>query len=62
MIDLNRDYPIDNNQNCYRGTSTRIIDKLFRKYKIDLTINLHNGGDEIAWNWGTRMHAKYSRT
>jgi predicted deacylase len=25
-ISLNRDYPIDKNTDCYRGSSTRIID------------------------------------
>lgn len=44
-LDLNRDYPIDKNMKCYEGSSTRIIDHLFRSYKIDLTVNLHNGGD-----------------
>ena len=43
-IDANRDYPIDNNKKCYRVSSTRIIDQIFRKYQIDLTVNLHNGG------------------
>lgn len=38
------------------------MDKLFRKYKIDLTINLHNGGDEISWNWGTKYNEKFPRT
>ena len=42
-LDLNRDYPIDGNRNCYLGSSTRIIDHIFRTYNIDLTINLHNG-------------------
>lgn len=44
-LDLNRDFPIDNNIECYRGTSTYILDHLFRQYKIDLTLNLHNGAD-----------------
>lgn len=61
-LDVNRDFPIDGNSKCYEGTSTRIIDKIFRKYKIDLTINLHNGADEIGWNWGTNYHAKRPQT
>lgn len=44
LIDANRDYPIDNNNLCYQASSTRIIDQIFRKYQIDLTVNLHNGG------------------
>lgn len=61
-VDLNRDYPIDCNTKCYQGSATRILDKIFRKYRIDLTINLHNGGDEISWNWGTIVHKNFPRT
>ena len=35
---------------------------MFRSYDIDLTLNLHNGGDEIGWNWGTFSRAKESHT
>ena len=61
-LDPNRDYPIDNNTECYEASATRIIDHLFRKYQIDLTLNLHNGGDEIGWNWGTVTYRKFSHT
>jgi hypothetical protein len=61
-LDPNRDYPIDHNIDCYRVSATRIIDYIFRKYAIDLTVNLHNGGDNIAWNWGTKQHIQFSHT
>ena len=59
-LDLNRDYPIDGNRNCYEGSATRIIDYIFRTYNIDLTINLHNGASEIGWNWGTNSRKSNS--
>ena len=61
-LDLNRDYPIDLNTKCYRGSATRILDKIFREYKIDITVNLHNGGDQISWNWGTKYNQKFPKT
>lgn len=61
-IDPNRDYPIDGNTNCYQTTATHILDMLFRKYRIDLTIILHNGGSQIAFNWGTFLHQANSHT
>jgi hypothetical protein len=61
-IDINRDYPIDNNTKCYESSATRIIDHIFRTYDIDLTVAFHNGGNEISWNWGTNTHKKDSHT
>jgi predicted deacylase len=61
-IDPNRDYPIDGNTHCYQTTATHIIDMLFRKYNIDLTIVLHNGGSQISFNWGTFANKDNSHT
>lgn len=61
-LDLNRDYPIDNNTNCYLGSATHIIDSIYRNYSIDLTVNLHNGADELGWNWGTFTHRSNPKT
>lgn len=36
--------------------TSRIVDKIFRKWKIDLTVSLHQGGEELGWNWGTKLH------
>ena len=52
-VDPNRDFPIDGNTNCYKAYSTKVLDFIFRKYQIDLTFILHNGGNEIGFNWGT---------
>ena len=61
-LDPNRDYPIDHNTACYQTSATRIMDALFRDFPIDLTLNLHNGADEIGWNWGTFAHRTRSHT
>jgi predicted deacylase len=63
-IDVNRDFPIDGNKQCYCTTATHILDMLFRKYRFDLTVALHNGGSgaEISYNWGTITHASNSHT
>jgi predicted deacylase len=63
-VDPNRDYPVDGNSVCYRTTATRIIDMLFRKYRIDLTVALHNGGSssEVGFSWGTNTHNANSHT
>lgn len=52
-LDPNRDFPIEQYTKCYQTTSSLIIDHIYRKYHIDLTLALHNGKSEIAWNWGT---------
>lgn len=63
-LDVNRDFPVDGNTLCYRTTATHILDMLFRKYRFDLTVALHNGGQgaEISYNWGTLTHAANSHT
>ena len=61
-VDPNRDYPIDGNNQCYQTTATRIVDMLFRKYKFDLAVTLHNGGQQIGFNWGTKRKAADSHT
>lgn len=35
---------------------------LYRKYPIDLTIAVHNGGVQIGYNWGTYYHLKNDHT
>jgi hypothetical protein len=53
MIDPNRDFPYDTDYDiCMKGAASRIMDMVYRKWKIDLTITVHQGGDEIAWAWG----------
>lgn len=61
-IDPNRDFPIDGNTLCYQTSATNILDMLFRKYRFDLTVILHNGGTQIGFNWGTTKHAANSHT
>lgn len=46
MIDPNRDFPYDTDPNtCMRGAASRIMDRIYRHWKIDLTITIHQGGD-----------------
>lgn len=61
-VDPNRDFPIEQYTRCYQASSSVIIDHIFRKYHIDLTLALHNGQSEIAWNWGTLRERSESRT
>lgn len=42
-LDPNRDFPIEQYTFCYQTTSSLIIDHIYRKYHIDLTLALHNG-------------------
>lgn len=52
-IDPNRDFPFDSDSDsCMRGVASRLMDYVYRKWKIDMSITIHQGGDEIAWNWG----------
>lgn len=39
-IDIKKDFPFYDNEDCFRSTFSIIMDNIFRKYKIDLTINL----------------------
>lgn len=39
-----------------KSATTRIIDLVYRRFKIDLTVTIHQGGEELAYNWGTRLH------
>ena len=38
--------------------TSRLLDKVYRRWKIDLTVTIHQGGDELAWSWGTRVHLR----
>lgn len=51
--DPNRDFPIDGNNDCYTTNAALVLDHLFRTYSFDLTIVLHDGSNEIGFNWGT---------
>ncbi len=42
-VDVNRDFPVDKNKQCYQSNAAHILDFLFRQYKFDLTISLHEG-------------------
>jgi predicted deacylase len=42
-VDPNRDFPIEQYNKCYQSSSSLIIDRIYRKYHIDLTLTLHNG-------------------
>jgi predicted deacylase len=53
-IDPNRDFPFESNEKtCMLGVTSRIIDYIYRRWKIDLTLTIHQGGEEIGWNWGS---------
>lgn len=62
QIDTNRDFPVDNNKVCYQSNAAHILDYLFRKYKFDLTLILHDGRSEIGFNWGTNSQKQNSHT
>lgn len=62
MLDTNRDFPVDNNRECYQTNAALILDFLFRQYKFDLTIILHDGSTEIGFNWGTFAQLDNSHT
>lgn len=61
-LDPNRDFPIEQYSQCYQTSSSLIIDHIYRKYPIHLTLALHNGGSEIGWNWGTVSERLNSKT
>ena len=60
--DPNRDFPVDDNYDCYNTNAALILDHLFRTYSFDLTIILHDGSSDIGFNWGTYTHQRNSRT
>ena len=60
--DPNRDFPVDKNTDCYTTNAALVIDYLFRTYSFDLTLMLHQGGNEIGFNWGTETHVSNSHT
>ena len=60
--DPNRDFPIDSNVDCYTTNAALILDHLFRKFSFDLTIVLHDGGEQIGFNWGTMKEKEQSHT
>jgi len=60
--DPNRDFPVDMNTECYNTNAALVIDHLFRTYAFDLTLMLHQGGNEIGFNWGTFTHQSNSHT
>ena len=54
-IDANRDFPFDTqSDSCLRGVTSRLMDYIYRRWSIDMTITLHQGGEEIGWNWAQR--------
>ena len=60
--DPNRDFPVDGNYDCYNTNAALVLDYLFRKYSFDLTLILHDGSNQIGFNWGTYTHLINSRT
>ena len=52
-VDPNRDFPFDSDSNsCMRGVASRLMDYIYRRWNIDMSITVHQGGEEVAWNWG----------
>jgi len=58
-VDPNRDFPFDvSSDNCMVGITSRLMDFIYRNWKIDMSITIHQGGQEIAWNWGNPSYER----
>jgi hypothetical protein len=53
-VDPFYDFPIkgyQDNKKCNRTSAVRVLDHIFRKYKIDLSLQLKSGVPTLIYSW-----------
>jgi hypothetical protein len=58
-INVEKDLPIGENQECNRSAAVMGLHYLYRTYPIDLTIYVHDGKPAIAYSWGRKYQGDF---